>query len=109
MGMLGWLGGREAEDMARATSRPLDAAKINGYADRLKASVRDATAFDVAFAELVDDSSLSAQEVIGIAHAFVGGARPKTKKSALASIGQERMRVAHAKSKGDSASKAKMW
>lgn len=108
MGMLDWFGGHESEDMPRAKARPLDMAKIDQHVRSLKAAVRDGDAWKPTYAALVDDKSLTTQEVIAIAESFVG-LRPKSKKAALTAIGQERMRVSHAKSKGDSAAKTRVW
>lgn len=111
MAILGnWLGGREAgEDMARANARPLDAARIDSIVQQLKLAVKDADAFKRVYDSIADDEALTAQEVIAIAHKFVGGIKPKSKKAAITAIGQERMRVSHAKSKGESAAKTRLW
>lgn len=105
-----WLSGAEAEDaMVRANKRPLDTAKIDALVQQLKLSVRDAEAFNSVYTSITDDRTLTAGEVIEIAFGFLGGHRPKGKTAALAAIGQERVRIAHAKAKGDSAAKARVW
>ncbi len=88
-----------AEDMARA-ARPLDSAKIEELAAQLKLTVKDPDAFKSVYTALLADKSLTAQEAIEIAYRFVGGFRQKSKKAALAAIGQERLRLAHSKAKG---------
>ena len=110
MGMLGWLGGREAgEDMARAKAGPIQAARVDEIVGQLKSTVGNADAFSRVYGALAEDASLTTQDVIAVAHKFVGGAKPKTKKVALIAIGQEWMRVSHAKSKTESAAKTKLW
>ena len=107
--MLTWFGGHEAgHDMARANARPIDAAKVDAHLRQLKAAVKDGDAWKAAYGALIDDASLSAQEVVAVAQAFVG-TKYKTRKAALTGIGQERMRVSHAKSKGESAAKTRLW
>ena len=104
-----WAGKQEAaEDMARA-KRPLDTAKVDELVQQLKLSVKDPLAFKCVYAELLADKSLGAQEAIEIAYKFVGGFRHKSKKAALAAIGQERLRLAHSKAKGESAAKTRTW
>ncbi len=88
------------EDMARK-ARPVDTAKVDELVSRLKLTVKDPEAFKPVYTALLDDKSLSAQEAIEIAYRFVGGFRQKSKKAALAAIGQERLRLAHAKAKGE--------
>ncbi len=97
-----------AEDMARAT-RPLDTAKVEELVAQLKLAVKDSEGFKSVYTELLADKSLTAQEVIEIAYRFVGGFRKKSKKAALAAIGQERLRLAHSKAKGESAAKTRTW
>ena len=111
MGMLSsWLGGNEAgEDMARASSRPLDSAKIEALAQKLRLTVNDAAAFKQVLLAVESDASMNVQEIVAIAHQFVGGLKPKSRLAALTAISQERVRVAHAKSKAASAAKAKAW
>jgi hypothetical protein len=104
-----WSGEQEAaEDMARVT-RPLDMAKVDGLVQQLKLTVKDPVAFKSVYTTLLADKSLGAQEVIEIAYRFVGGFRHKSKKAALAAIGQERLRLAHSKAKGESAAKSRTW
>jgi hypothetical protein len=104
-----WAGEEEAaEDMACA-KRPLDLAKVDELVRQLKLSVKDPLAFKSVYTELLENKSLGAQEAIEIAHRFVGGFRHKSKKAALAAIGQERLRLAHAKAKGESAAKTRTW
>ena len=97
-----------AEDMARA-ARPLDTARIEELVAQLKLAVKDSDAFKSVYTELLADKSLTAEEAIEIAYRFVGGFRKKTKKAALAAIGQERLRLAHSKAKGESAAKTRTW
>lgn len=97
-----------SEDMARAT-RPLDAAKVDELVAQLKLTVKDPDAFKSVYTALLADKSLTAQEAIEIAYRFVGGFRQKSKKAAFAAIGQERLRLAHSKAKGESAAKTRTW
>jgi hypothetical protein len=107
--MLRWALKQEtAEDMARAR-RPLDTAKIDELVAQLKHTVKDPDAFKSVYTALLTDKSLTAQEAIEIAFGFVGGFRKKSKKAALAAIGQERLRLAHSKAKGESAAKTRTW
>jgi hypothetical protein len=111
MGMFSsWLGGGEAEDyMARSNTKPLDTAKIDDMVRRLRNAVRDANSFRSVQESIAADKTLSAQEVIAIASSFAGGVKAKSKKAALTAIGQERVRVSHAKAKGESAAKNRAW
>jgi hypothetical protein len=110
MGIMDFLGGRQVgDDMAGAKARPLDAAKIEGYVSQLKRVVYDRPAFDAVFQSLIADKAVSASEMIEIARAFAHGVKVKAKKDAILAIGQERMRLSHAKSKSESATKAKGW
>jgi hypothetical protein len=97
-----------AEDMACAT-RPVDMAKVDVLVHQLKMTVTDPVAFKSVYTALLANKSVSAQEAIEIAHRFVGGFRHKSKKAALAAIGQERLRLAHSKAKGESAAKTRTW
>jgi hypothetical protein len=97
-----------AENMARA-ARPLDTAKVEELVGQLKLAVKDPDAFKSVYTELLADKSLTAQETIEIAYRFAGGLRKKSKRAALAAIGQERLRVAHSKAKGESAAKTRTW
>lgn len=109
MGMLAsWLGGAEAgDDMARA--RPLDAKKVTQLTNALRAAGDDAAVLKEAYRTICDDDSLSAAEVIEIAHQYLGGVKPKSRKAALSAIGQERLRLAHAQAKAASAAKVRVW
>jgi len=110
MGIMDFLGGREVDEtMARSNAPPLDAAKIDYYVIRLKAAVYDRTAFDSLYAALIADKGVSVGEMIEIARNFTHGVNSKSKKDAILAIGQERMRLAHAKSKAASAAKSKSW
>lgn len=108
--LLNWLGGREAdEDMARAKTKPVDEAKVNAFVQQLKLAVRDGNAFKGVYDAIQEDDTLSAAELGAIAQGFAGGVKPKSKKAALAAIGQERLRIFHADAKAKSASKSKVW
>jgi hypothetical protein len=110
MSILGfWALNEEAtEDMAR-NAQLVDIAKVDELVAQLKLTVKDPDAFKPVYAALVADKSITAQEAIEIAHRFVGGFREKSKKAALAAIGQERLRLQHAKAKGESAAKTRTW
>jgi hypothetical protein len=104
-----WVGEQETtEDMSRAT-KPLDTTKVDERVRQLKLTVKDPPAFKSIYIALLADKSLSAQEAIEIAHRFVGGFRHKSKKAALAAIGQEQLRLAHSKAKGEAAAKSRTW
>jgi hypothetical protein len=104
------LRGRETdEDMAHAKAKPLDDVRIDEHVQHLRRTIKDGPAFKLVYESLVNDQRLSAQDVIAIAYKFVGGKRPPTRKAALTTIGQERMRVSHAKSKAASAAKSTTW
>jgi hypothetical protein len=111
MGILGsWLGGREVdEEMARTKAKAGDAARIEQLADELKLAVKDAAAFKAAFAQLAEDEGLAAADIIAVAHRFVGGRKPTSRKAALKAIAQERVRVSHAMAKAATASKVRSW
>ncbi len=109
MGIMQLWGGRDTDDeMARAKTRTLDSMKIETLVRQLKSTVRDTDAFKAVYSSIASDKTLSTAEAIEIAYKFAG-ARQKTKKAALASIGQERLRVSHAKAKAESAAKSRTW
>lgn len=100
----------EADDvMARASAKLLDSEKIDSLVERLKRSVRDAEAFKSVVSSIDDDKSLSAAEVIELSRRFVGGTKPKSRKAALTAIGQERLRLSHARAKAATAAKSRTW
>ena len=96
------------DEMARAGGRQVDQLKVAEIADRLRLSIANAAVFQAAIDELERDQSVTAPEVIEIAYRLLGGMRPKSRKSALTAIAQERLRLAHARSKGDAA-KIRVW
>jgi hypothetical protein len=105
-----WLGKpEEDQDMARASTARIDTAKINVRVQQLKLAVRDASSFQAVFEEIEADTSLTAAELVAIAHSFAGGIKPKNRKAALIAIAQERHRAAHALAKGGSAAKSRVW
>lgn len=102
--------GREAgDDMARTSTKPIDNDLVDGFVSRLKRDVSNGEEFKVVMAEIADHASLSAVEIIEIAHRFVGGLKPKSRKAALTTISQERLRLSHAKAKAETAAKARTW
>ncbi len=110
MSMLSSWGFRQEPDQVMArTARPIDIARVDGLVSQLKLTVRDPEAFKTVYAALLADKSLSANEAIEVAYKFIGGFRQKSKKAALAAIGQERLRLAHATAKAESAAKTKTW
>lgn len=109
MGIFQLWGSREADDdMARRQQKQLDSAKVDAWAHDLKASMSDAEAFAAVYAALACDKSLLTAEIVEISFR-VTGTRAKTKKQALASIGQQRLRLAHARAKSASALKTRTW
>ena len=110
MGIMQLWGGHDTdEDMARANARPLDKVKVDALVQQLKLAVRDPDSFKRLLSSIESDRALSAAEIAAIAQGFVGGVRPKSKKAAIAAIGQERLRLSHAKAKGESAAKTRTW
>lgn len=110
MGIMQLWGGHEADDdMARTKGRQLDAAKIESWVRQLKSALNKTDEFKAVYTAIAEDKSLSAQEVIEVAYKFTSGARTRTKKAALAAIGQERLRGLHAKRKGETAAKTRVW
>lgn len=106
----GWLGGQEADDdMVRASSKPIDEVKVNALVQQLKLAVRDHGAFEGVYGAIIQDKQLSTGELAVIAQRFAGGIKPKSKKAAIAAIGQERLRIVHADAKARSAAKARVW
>jgi hypothetical protein len=99
----------EDDDMARARKSPLDQTKVDAWVSRLKLAVRDAAQFDRIFGDLEEDQLVGSAELIAIAQKFAGGSKPKSKKAALLAIAQERQRLVHAKAKGESAAKTRVW
>lgn len=96
------------DDMARAKARPLDEARIAAVVQELRLTIDKPPAFKPVFEALAGDVTLSAGDIIEIAHRLLGGARAKSRKAALTAIAQERMRLSHARSKGQSA-KVRVW
>lgn len=109
MGIFQLWGSRGADDdMARRQQKQPDAAKIEARARELKAALSDTDAFAAVYGALNTDKALLTAEAIEIAYR-VTGTRAKTKKEALACIGQKRLRLAHAKAKSASAQKTRTW
>jgi len=104
-----WLGREHEDDMARSKKQPVDDSKIDAWVARLKLAARDAAQFDVVFGEVESGDLLGSAEIIAIAHKFASGSKPKSKKAALLAIAQERQRLVHSKSKGESAAKTRVW
>jgi hypothetical protein len=104
-----WLRQDGEDDMARAKKPPLDQTKVDAWVSRLKLAARDASQFDAVFDELGESSLVGSAEVLAVAQKFAGGAKPKSKKLALLAIAQERQRLVHAKAKGESAAKTRVW
>lgn len=107
--LLAWLRQDSEDDMAKAHKLPLDQTKIDAWVSRLKLAARDAAQFDRVFGELEQGELIGSAELIAIAQKFAGGAKAKSKRAALLAIAQERQRMAHAKAKGDSAAKTRVW
>jgi hypothetical protein len=103
-----WSSRGAEDDMARNSRKQPDSAKIDARTSELKASMANAEAFAEVYGSLNSDATLLTAEAIEIAHRITG-MRAKTKKQALASIGQQRLRLTHAKAKGASAQKTKTW
>ncbi|MBY0227010.1 MAG: hypothetical protein K2Q28_14495 [Hyphomicrobium sp.] len=104
-----WLGRDHEDDMARSKKPVVDESKIDAWVARLKLAVRDAAQFDKVFGEVEAGELLGSADIIALAQKFAGGPKPKNKKAALLAIAQERQRLAHAKAKGDSAAKTRVW
>lgn len=98
----------EDDEMARA-KKPLDEAKVDDLVQKLQTSLTDAEDFRQIYLSIVNNDKLSTLEVVSIAHKFVGGQKPKSRKAALTAIGQERLRLVHAKAKSATAAKSKTW
>lgn len=104
-----WLRQDSEDDMARAKNKPLDQTKVDAWVSRLKLAARDSSQFDAVFNELGEDQLVGSAEVLAIAQKFAGGLKPKSKKAALLAIAQERQRLVHARAKGESAAKTRVW
>lgn len=104
-----WLGRDREDDMARPKKLPLDQTKVDAWVARLKLAARDASQFDNVFGELEAGELLTPAETLAVAQKFAGGSKPKSKRAALLAIAQERQRLVHAKAKGDSAAKTRVW
>lgn len=98
----------ESEEMSRAATVQVSPA-VEELTQQLRANVADAASFSDVVERIQSDDSLSASDVIAIAHSFVGGRRAKSRKAAFTSIEQERLRLSHARAKSASASKAPVW
>lgn len=110
MGMFEELTGREdGDDMARTKAREIDETLIEEFVLRLKSTLTNADEFRIAFSELNSPAVLSGPEVVEIAHRLLGGLRAKSRKAALTSISQERLRLSHAKAKSETAARSKVW
>jgi hypothetical protein len=109
MSMFGFLTGkRKADESMARTTRSVDQKRIDALALRLQSAMSDAGAFKALLASIDEDKTLSAAEVIRIASQLVGS-KPKSRKAALTDMAQERLRVAHAKAKGERAAKTRLW
>lgn len=109
--MLQWLFGLDDtdEDMRRAKAAPVSQVKIDAHVAKLKLAVRDARAFQLELENLSGDKALTAAEVMEIARIFVGSNSARSRRAAISAIAQERLRIAHADAKADSARKARVW
>jgi hypothetical protein len=104
-----WNSSEADDEMARASARPLDIEKIDALVDQLKQSVRDAEMFKSVVTSIDDDKSLSSAEIIEISRRFVGGTKAKSRKAAITALGQERLRLSHARAKAATAAKSRTW
>jgi hypothetical protein len=104
-----WSGSEADEEMARASAKALDNEKIDTLVGQLKKLVRDADALQLAIDSLDADSAFSAGEVVEISYRFLGGTKPKSRKSAIAALGKERLRLSHARAKTATAAKSRTW
>lgn len=104
-----WSGSEADEEMARASAKALDNEKIDTHVGQLKKLVRDAEALQSAIDSLDGDTALSANEIVEISHRFLGGKKPKSRKAAIAALGQERLRLSHARAKAATAAKSRTW
>jgi hypothetical protein len=86
MGLFSFI--REAgtpQDMAKR--QDIDVTRVDTHVQRLTTCGTDKSAFDMAFAELLADKSLSAPEVQAVAMGYSGGSKkPANRKVALSSI-----------------------
>ena len=104
-----WTSNEADDEMARASAKALDNEKIGAIVGQLKKLVRDAEALQSAIDSLDADESFSAGEVVEISHRFLGGKRPKSRKAAITALGQERLRLSHARAKAATAAKSRTW
>ncbi len=104
MDMLALDGEHAADDVMARVPKAVDLAKVEHCVSQLRQHVRDdATRFQAVVASLSDGNKFTSHEVVAIAHKFVGGKKAKNAKSALTDIGQERLRIANALAKANSA------
>jgi len=97
-----------SEEMSRSATVQVSPA-VEELTQQLRANVADAASFADVVERIQCDDSLSASDVITIAHSFVGGRRAKSRKAAFTAIEQERLRLSHARAKSASASKSPVW
>ena len=82
MGIMQLWGGHDTdEDMARTKARTLSAAEINSWVGQLRSTLKNTDAFKAVYNALASDKTLSAADLIEIAHGFTGS-KAKTKKAA---------------------------
>lgn len=104
-----WTSSEADDDMARAGAKPMDLKRIDALVDQLKKTVRDADDFNSVVTSMDGDKSLSATEIMEVSRRFVGGIKPKSRKAAITALGQERLRLSHARAKAATAAKSRTW
>lgn len=104
-----WSGSEADDEMARASAKALDNAKIDALVGQLRKLARNTEALQSAIDSIGADDTFTASEIIEISHRFLGGKKPKSRKAAIAALGKERLRLSHAQAKAATAAKSRTW
>lgn len=106
-------GDSEDEMAKKSVQRKLaqpPSASVAEFSARLARSGTDKAAFERALAELKDATSVSAADIIAIAHAYCGGGKkPASKAAAYAAISKRFVEIVRFHAKNRLAEKARPW
>lgn len=102
------------EEMAKKSASRKDAGQpseaVANFVARLARTGTDRGAFDREFSALKDETSLSAAEVIAIAHGYAGGGKKAASKmAAYSSISKRFVELARFQAKNKVAEKSRPW
>jgi hypothetical protein len=97
-------------NMASARRIKVDETKVASWVGRLVAVGAERSQFELAFADLQEDTGLTAPDVIAIARAYnKGGKKPSSKTAALALIRKRFVEIVRTVNKNKVAEKVRPW